>query len=156
MTPPFRGRGRGRGRGGNSGGGTPKYANQTPNRNSGANTPIFTNESNPTRPPPPTSPVPKRGAIPYAAPSDVHFRRDEPTERRRVSRGIGASAATYTTNVPLSQLLDRPLLRPVVFVRAQLQPVLFQRTEELLEGIHAEEGGYCYHYSIFPRIPFLY
>ncbi|EJD03029.1 uncharacterized protein FOMMEDRAFT_146750 [Fomitiporia mediterranea MF3/22] len=51
---------------------------------------------------------------------------------RGPSRGLGAR---YNPNLPLSKLLalDRPYLRPINFVPAQLTPVLFQHEEELIE-----------------------
>lgn len=51
------------------------------------------------------------------------------------SRGLGSSRYTGNTNVPLSNLLniDRPYLRPIIFVPAQLTPVLFRREEEIIE-----------------------
>ncbi|KAL5485162.1 SQS1_6 [Sanghuangporus weigelae] len=51
---------------------------------------------------------------------------------RGPSRGLGAR---YNPNMPLSKLLalDRPYLRPINFVRAQLTPVLFEHQEELIE-----------------------
>ena len=58
---------------------------------------------------------------------------------RGPSRGLGAR---YNPNLPLSKLLalDRPYLRPVNFVRAQLTPVLFERQEELIE-VHEFKGA---------------
>lgn len=60
---------------------------------------------------------------------------DRPPERRterKVSRGIGAK---YTENMSLSAMLalDRPYLRPIQFVKAQLTPVLFKDEEELIQ-----------------------
>ena len=50
------------------------------------------------------------------------------------SRGLGMSAGAQA-NMPLWKLLsmDRPYLRPINFVPAQITPVLFQREEEILE-----------------------
>ena len=46
------------------------------------------------------------------------------------------------SSAPLSSLLyeSRPLLRPVVFVRSSLAPVLFQQEEELLQPTVEEIG----------------
>ncbi|KAA1475077.1 hypothetical protein DENSPDRAFT_866787 [Dentipellis sp. KUC8613] len=47
-----------------------------------------------------------------------------------------------TSTAPLSQLLyeDRPLLRPVIFVRSQTTPTLFMEEEEIFKPV-AEEAG---------------
>ena len=79
------------------------------------------------------APNAKRGALPPRREDGF----DMPSgERKRIpSRGLGASKYSGNTNVPLSQLLtiDRPYLRPIKFVPAQLTPVLFEREEEIIE-----------------------
>ena len=43
---------------------------------------------------------------------------------------------------PLSKLLnaDRPFLKPIVFVKAQHNPVLFQEEEEIFQPMEADAG----------------
>ncbi|TDL25994.1 hypothetical protein BD410DRAFT_560308 [Rickenella mellea] len=50
-------------------------------------------------------------------------------------RGRGRGFNRFDQNIPLAKLLDmdRPLLKPITFVRAQINPILFQRHEEILE-----------------------
>lgn len=44
--------------------------------------------------------------------------------------------------VPLSKLLneDRPLLRPIIFVRSELTATLFQEQEEILKPLSEDVG----------------
>lgn len=66
--------------------------------------------------------------------------REQRTERK-VSRGLGAK---NTGNISLSAALalDRPYLRPIHFVPAQLTPVLFQQQEELIQVVEDFVGKY--------------
>ncbi|KAL5507239.1 SQS1 [Sanghuangporus vaninii] len=150
--PPFRGRGQ-TNRGGGRGDGRPvynnlniidvdiqRYADDSPGsgyvspaprmrgrggnrgRGRGISTPLNLQVYNNGRTPPP----PRR---------EDAYDRTAPGGRgsgRGPSRGLGAR---YNSNMPLSKLLalDRPYLRPINFVRAQLTPVLFEHQEELIE-----------------------
>lgn len=154
-TPNSRGgRSRGGGRGFDRGRGRGRGKSGTPiNSNSGTQTPVRND----------VLPSTNSAPLGWAAPSDYHFGQRGQSGKRRVSRGIGAAAGSFSS-APLSQLLVRPLLRPIAFVKASLQPVLFQRTEEILEGVQAEEGEFQYadvvmthhHRSCRPRRPCSY
>ncbi|CAK5275125.1 unnamed protein product [Mycena citricolor] len=56
------------------------------------------------------------------------------------SRGGSGFGARFNPAAPLSQLLieERPFLRPIKFVRASLQPTLFQEEEDLLRPVVEE------------------
>lgn len=65
---------------------------------------------------------------------------------RRPHFGVGAKTSTTGTlgkDAPLSALLysERPLLRPIKFVRATLTPFLFQHSEEVLNPVAGITGG---------------
>ncbi|KIK94890.1 hypothetical protein PAXRUDRAFT_420075 [Paxillus rubicundulus Ve08.2h10] len=66
--------------------------------------------------------------------------------RRPWHAGLGAQketgySVTRRAHAPLSDLLSRPLLRPVKFVRATLTtPFLFEKEEELLNAVSEEVG----------------
>ena len=78
--------------------------------------------------------VPDNGGDPFSAPRRPHF---------GVGVGAGAKARSIIgKDAPLSDLLysERPLLRPVKFVRATLTPFLFQHSEEMLKST-AETAG---------------
>ena len=62
---------------------------------------------------------------------------NETGQPRKISLGLGAKPSNkYNAKMPLSNLLalDRPYLRPVIFVPAQIMPVLFQNEEEIMEA----------------------
>jgi hypothetical protein len=53
----------------------------------------------------------------------------------KVLRGLGFSGGSRGPRIPLSTLeKERPLLRPVVFVRGEQQKTLFQEVEEILHA----------------------
>lgn len=55
-------------------------------------------------------------------------------------RGLGFSERSARPRIPMSTLeRDRPLLRPIVFVRGQQQKTLFEEVEEILQA-PGEEG----------------
>lgn len=63
-----------------------------------------------------------------------------PPRGGRVARGIGFPANFNGPRTPISTLeRDRPLLRPVVFVRGEKQQTLFKEAEDILH-VPEEEG----------------
>lgn len=90
-------------------------------RGSGMSTPNYVVYNNNTRTPPP--PRVEGGTMGYGT----------PTGRGR-PRG-GGLGAKFNPQMSLSKLLsiDRPFLRPITFVPAQLTPVLFKEEEELIQ-----------------------
>ncbi|KAL6301264.1 hypothetical protein BKA93DRAFT_471941 [Sparassis latifolia] len=62
--------------------------------------------------------------------------------RGRTRPGRGFSASRQRAGVPLSKLLqeDRPLLRPIVFVRSVHTATLFQEEEDILQGVVEAAG----------------
>lgn len=57
---------------------------------------------------------------------------------RGPSRGLGVNS-----NMPLAKLLalDRPYLRPIAFVPAQITPILFEEEDEIIEAMVEDADG---------------
>lgn len=66
---------------------------------------------------------------------------DSPYGQQR-GRGFRSSASKLHAGAPLSKLLyeDRPLLRPIVFVRSVYTATLFQEDEDILKAAVEEPG----------------
>ena len=89
-------------------------------RGSGTSTPNYVVYHNNTRAPPPPR---VEGSSGYGTPNG-----------RGRPRG-GGLGSKFNPHMSLSKLLaiDRPFLRPITFVPAQLTPVLFKEEEELIQ-----------------------
>jgi hypothetical protein len=77
-------------------------------------------------------------------------------------RGRGRGGRGFKSKVgagaPLSKILyeDRPLLRPITFVRSALTATLFQQEEEILQPLTEEVGQFIYFSILFPSKIYLY
>lgn len=82
--------------------------------------------------------------IPHDEPDHYGRGRGSPGPAYPRGRGARNLASKLRAGAPLSKLLyeDRPLLRPIVFVRSVLTATLFEEEEELLRPLAEDVGKF--------------